>query len=128
MDGMSKRERRKWHTHSSGIPSSIMMVLPMKVGCFSRFVMVCLCAIWFLLCACNRKKQEAQPDHPRLTPNVAVRDVTFRSAALNRDMQYRVVLPASIAAGAKLPVVYLIHGGGGNFRDWSNSSDSATLS
>jgi len=56
-----------------------------------------------------------------------MRDVTFRSAALNRDMQYRVVLPASIAAVAKLPVVYLLHGGGGNFRDWSNSSDSATF-
>jgi putative tributyrin esterase len=104
-----------------------MIVLPMKVGGFSRFVIVCLCAISLLLSACNRKKQEAQPDHPRLTPNVAMRDVTFRSAALNRDMQYRVVLPASIAAGAKLPVVYLLHGGGGNFRDWSNSSDSATF-
>src|ERR1700681_598898 len=104
-----------------------MIVLPMKVGGFSRFVIVVLCAISLLLSACNRKKQEAQPDHPRLTPHVAMRDVTFRSAALNRDMQYRVVLPASIAAGAKLPVVYLLHGVGGNFRDWSNSSDSATF-
>lgn len=54
-----------------------------------------------------------------------MRDVSFRSAALNRDMQYRVVLPASVAAGARLPVVYLLRGGGGNFRDWSNYSDSA---
>jgi enterochelin esterase-like enzyme len=50
-------------------------------------------------------------------------DITFHSAALNRDMQYRVVLPASIAAGAKLPVVYLLHGRYGNFRNWSNYSD-----
>lgn len=56
-----------------------------------------------------------------------MRDVTFRSAALNRDMRYRVVLSASIAAGAKLPVVYLLHGGGGNFRDWSNDSDVAAF-
>ncbi|MFZ3265172.1 MAG: alpha/beta hydrolase-fold protein [Terriglobales bacterium] len=54
-------------------------------------------------------------------------NVTFRSAALNRDMRYRVVLPASIAAGVKLPVVYLLHGGGGNFRDWSNYSDVAAF-
>jgi len=74
--------------------------------------------------ACN-KKQVAQPDRPRLTPNVAMRDITFHSAALNRDMQYRVVLPASIAAGATLPIVYLLHGVGGGFRDWSNYSDSA---
>jgi S-formylglutathione hydrolase FrmB len=54
-----------------------------------------------------------------------MRDVAFHSVALNRDMQYRVVLPASMARWPKLPVVYLLHGGGGNFRDWSNYSDVA---
>jgi len=38
-------------------------------------------------------------------------------------MPYRVILPASIQNGKKLPVLYLLHGGGGNFRDWSNYSD-----
>jgi S-formylglutathione hydrolase FrmB len=50
-----------------------------------------------------------------------MRDVTFHSAAPNRDMPYRVVLPVSVVAGQKLPVVYWLHGGGGGFRDWSNS-------
>ena len=54
-----------------------------------------------------------------------MKDVTFRSASLNRNMQYRLVLPASISVGTKLPVVYLLHGGGGGFRDWSNYSDVA---
>lgn len=97
----------------------------MRADVSLRSIIACLCAMTFLLAACNRKKQEGPPDRPRLTPNVAMRDVTFRSAALNRDMQYRVVLPASIAAGSKLPVIYLLHGGGGSFRDWSNYSDSA---
>jgi len=101
-----------------------MIVLPMTAGGFLRFIIACLCPLSLLLAACNRK-QEVQPDRPRLTPNVAMRDVTFRSAALNRDMQYRVVLPASIAAGAKLPAVYLLHGGGGSFRNWSNYSEAA---
>ncbi len=52
-------------------------------------------------------------------------DVTFHSASLNRDMQYRAVLPARMAPGQKLPVLYLLHGGGGGFRDWSNYSDVA---
>jgi putative tributyrin esterase len=30
-------------------------------------------------------------------------------------------------AGHKLPVVYLLHGGGGGFRDWSNYSDVASF-
>ena len=54
-----------------------------------------------------------------------MRDVTFHSAALNRDMHYRVILPATIAKGTKLSVVYLLHGGNGSFRDWSNYSDVA---
>src|SRR5260370_3897139 len=54
-----------------------------------------------------------------------MRGITFHSAALNRDMQYRVILPASIARGEKLPVIYLLHGGGGGFHDWSNYSDFA---
>jgi putative tributyrin esterase len=72
-----------------------------------------------------KKNEEAPQDHPRLTPQVAMRDVIFHSTALNRDMPYRVVLPANIAPGQKLPVVYLLHGGGGGFRDWTNDSDVA---
>jgi len=77
------------------------------------------------LASCHKKDQALQADHPRLTPNVVLRDITFHSAALNRDMQYRVVLPAHVAPGQKLPVVYLLHGGGGGFRDWTNDSDVA---
>lgn len=55
-----------------------------------------------------------------------MQDVTFFSAALRRNMPYRVFLPANLAAGAKCPVVYLLHGGGGGFRDWSNYSDVAS--
>lgn len=54
-----------------------------------------------------------------------MRDVTFHSGALNRDMQYRTFTPEHIVAGQKLPVLYLLHGGGGGFRDWSNYSDVA---
>jgi putative tributyrin esterase len=75
--------------------------------------------------ACNRKSEQTQPDHPRLTPKVTMRDVTFHSVALDREMQYRVVLPASVGASQKLQVVYLLHGGGGGFRDWTNYSDVA---
>jgi putative tributyrin esterase len=92
-----------------------------------RRSITCCFPILLVLAACNRSKHEAPPDRPRPTPSVVMRDVTFRSAALNRDMQYRVALPASIAAGARLPVVYLLHGGGGGFHDWSNYSDVARL-
>ena len=56
---------------------------------------------------------------------MTLRDVVFHSAALNREMQYRAILPATLASGEKLQTVYLLHGGGGGFRDWSNYSDVA---
>jgi S-formylglutathione hydrolase len=66
-----------------------------------------------------------QPDHPRLFPGVTVQDVSFFSAALQRQMPYRVFLPAKLIPGQKLPVVYLLHGNGGRFSEWSNGSDVA---
>ena len=38
-------------------------------------------------------------------------------------MPYRVFLPSRVGTGTKLPVVYLLHGGNGSFRDWSNDSN-----
>jgi S-formylglutathione hydrolase FrmB len=71
----------------------------------------------------NRETQ--QRDHPRLSPKVTMTDVTFRSSALGREMPYRIVMPSAISPGQKLPVVYLLHGGGGGYRDWTNYSDVA---
>jgi putative tributyrin esterase len=64
-------------------------------------------------------------DRPRLAPGVDLIDVSFDSPALGRAMSYRVLMPT----GAKQPLVpiYLLHGGGGSFRDWSNHSDVARL-
>ena len=85
-----------------------------------------LCFVLCLLTACREQRQAPLPDHPRLTPKVAFVDVNFFSSALQRDMPYRVVLPFGYAERKQiLPVVYLLHGGGGGFRDWTNYSDVA---
>jgi putative tributyrin esterase len=89
----------------------------------SVFLLLLLSAL--VLSSCRKSKKEEPPDHPRLTPAVKMVDVTFHSAALNRDMQYRAILPAQLALGQKFRVLYLLHGGGGGFRDWSNYSDVA---
>ena len=54
-----------------------------------------------------------------------MQDVRFHSMSLNREMPYRAILPSNIGSHQKLPVVYLLHGGGGGYRDWSNYSDVA---
>jgi putative tributyrin esterase len=85
-------------------------------------LIITFCVALVLLAACARDG-EKPTDHPRLSPGIALHDVTFHSDALHRETQYRVILPASIEPGRKLPVVYLLHGAGGGFRDWSNYSD-----
>jgi S-formylglutathione hydrolase FrmB len=85
---------------------------------------VCLCLGLSLTNGCN-KAPESFVDKPRLTSHVILHDVTFRSAALARDMQYRIVLPTNVPRDRKLPAIYLLHGGGGGFRDWTNYSDVA---
>jgi S-formylglutathione hydrolase FrmB len=42
-------------------------------------------------------------------------------------MPYRVVLPINVPSHKKLSVLYLLHGGGGGYRDWSNYSDVAQI-
>ncbi len=91
----------------------------------SRAVRVVLSVVLLFLAACSKRSGPAKADAPQLTGQVLLRDITFRSDSLNRDMPYRVILPAHMSADQKLPVVYLLHGGGGNFRDWSNYSDVA---
>jgi len=96
----------------------------MQIATHRGVCVVVISAFLTMLASCKRKEAQ-QPDRPRLTPNVTRRDVTFRSAALGRDMQYRVILPATMPAGKKWQAVYLLHGRGGGFRDWSNYSDVA---
>jgi S-formylglutathione hydrolase FrmB len=102
-----------------------MIAAFMRIRSHRRSSSVLLAVILLLSADCKKREPESPADHPRLTPGVTLRDVTFRSAALNRDMQYRVVLPSSVAPGHSLPVIYLLHGGGGGFRDWTNDSDVA---
>jgi putative tributyrin esterase len=102
-----------------------MITAFMPTGRHRRYGATILAVVLSLSVGCTRKEAEPPPDHPRLTPQVVLRDVTFHSAALNRDMLYRVILPVSVAPGQRLPVVYLLHGGGGGFRDWTNYSDVA---
>ena len=84
---------------------------------------IALLAACLLFSSCNQAPKFE--DHPQLTAGVVMRDVTFFSPSMGRNMPYRVILPRTITPGAKLPAVYVLHGGGGDYRQWSNASDIA---
>lgn len=77
------------------------------------------------IAACHKNGEPSQPDSPQLTAKVTMHDVTFYSKALQRNMPYRAVMPSIDTSEHKLKAVYLLHGGGGGFRDWTNYSDVA---
>ncbi|MDE3200575.1 MAG: prolyl oligopeptidase family serine peptidase [Acidobacteriota bacterium] len=92
-----------------------MMRLHRTCGIYSLAAVLLL-----LMVAC---RTEILPiDRPHIFPGVRVQDVSFYSTSLARSMPYRVYLPEEISPGRKLPVVFLLHGAFGNFRDWSNRS------
>ena len=86
---------------------------------------VLACAVLLLTSSCRSGKEHPISDHPQVTSNIELHDVTFHAPAFDRNVTYRVVLPVRIPPGSKLPVVYLLHGGNGSFRDWSNNTDVA---
>jgi S-formylglutathione hydrolase FrmB len=96
----------------------------MKKKLFIAFILMVLGSLALSL-AGYFSAPSLQPDHAQLAPGIAMHDVSFFSAALQRQMPYRVFLPAKLDPGQKLPVVYLLHGNGGGYTNWSNYSDVA---
>lgn len=55
-----------------------------------------------------------------------IREESVSSAALGRTMKYRVLLPEGYDSSARrYPVLYLLHGLGGDYRDWTTRSNLA---
>ena len=54
---------------------------------------------------------------------------TVQSAALGRAMKYRVLLPSDYAISQRrYPVLYLLHGLGGDYKDWTTRTNVAEYS
>lgn len=62
---------------------------------------------------------------PSSTANTRSRE-SFHSAALDRTMRYHIVVP-SLSGDTRVPVVYLLHGHGGEEGDWFTYSRAAAL-
>ncbi len=84
-------------------------------------------AVSLLLVIEGCKSHERPPLPVRVPESVIWRDRTFRSAALGREATYRVIEPARFTPGQKVHVIYLLHGNGQTYREWSERSSIAEL-
>ncbi|PYV84532.1 MAG: hypothetical protein DMG93_04475 [Acidobacteria bacterium] len=51
-----------------------------------------------------------------------VQDGVFRSSSLGRDVHYRVLMPGGCDKGERLPVLYLLHGIYGDYKNWDTKT------
>ncbi|HEY4358504.1 MAG TPA: alpha/beta hydrolase-fold protein [Acidobacteriaceae bacterium] len=68
-----------------------------------------------------------EPDTPQLSADVKLLEDTIHSKITALDMGLRVIVPAKTPTDARLPVVYLLHGAGVNYHDWTTYSNIASF-
>jgi S-formylglutathione hydrolase FrmB len=72
----------------------------------------------------HAKEEASKPETARGSKEVSVRDETFHSDSLGRDMKYRVILPVGYASSQHhYPVLYLLHGALGSYVDWESRTN-----
>lgn len=73
------------------------------------------------------QKERQWEEGKRVPRGTKAEDVQFTSEVLHRDVIYRVIRPERIPPGSKSGVLWLLHGGSGNYTDWSKSSQILDL-
>ena len=124
-----RRTRRAGDADSRGVERTVCGVgsvgtAPSNVRLDISGLFILAFAISSSIIACHRLPQPRR-DHPQLAAGVKMQERSFHSNALDRQMVYRVIMPPDISAASALPVVYLLHGAGNDFRTWSNDSNVA---
>jgi len=62
--------------------------------------------------------QTVADSHAANTRDPLVKDLSFHSVSLQRDMRYRVLLPQHYGNYGRFPVLYLLHGVYGDYLNW----------
>ena len=71
-----------------------------------------------LLTACSDVQEAAAEPLVDSQKGTVVRDISIRSEILGRNMLYSVYLPAGYTSEKQYPVLYLLHGYGGDQNEW----------
>jgi putative tributyrin esterase len=77
-----------------------------------------ICCLVVLLNSVVAVPQKPSSPTPESTGKARPEDHVFQSASLNRDMHYLVLLPRDYTGGRRFPVLYLLHGVYGDYKNW----------
>jgi putative tributyrin esterase len=77
-------------------------------------------SLWCTSIPAFAQKKESSQRATRTAHGPTLRDASFHSSSLNREMHYRVLLPANYDASAqRFPTLILLHGLYGDYQNWS---------
>ncbi len=77
-----------------------------------------LCFVVLLSAGIAPAKKSASLPASENGKTIRVEESVFYSASLGRDMHYLVLLPRDYAGGRRFPVLYLLHGLYGDYKNW----------
>ena len=89
-----------------------------------RFPKILLC-ISLLLTACSDDQEAVAQGMTDSQKGTVVRDLTIQSTVLGREMKFSIYLPAGYMESKQYPVLYLLHGYGGDQNEWWVYDDMA---
>jgi putative tributyrin esterase len=96
---------------------------PGRIPIFTAAIAVLLCLI---IAKFPSPAESSEIENSAAAPSggsITVKNETFHSASLSRDMHYRIYLPQSYTQPERrFPVLYLLHGIYGKFTDWDSQS------
>ena len=84
---------------------------------FTRAIFVCLLLTLGAHIALAQKTLASEN-----SKKIRVEDSVFHSASLGRDMHYLILLPPDYANGRRFPVLYLLHGLYGDYKNWDTKT------
>ncbi len=76
---------------------------------------------------CGREPKQQAVAPLTVPAGVVLTDRTFRSEAMGRSVTYRVIAPVAFRPGQRVRVLYLLHGNGQTYMEWSRWSHVAEL-
>ena len=73
---------------------------------------------------CTQGRRDTPHNSNSLAQHMTVRDGSFHSESLGREMRYRVILPAGYEnSSERYPTLFLLHGLYGDFENWSTRTN-----
>jgi putative tributyrin esterase len=80
------------------------------------------CLVLLVICGSGVCQQTTAGSGAAIRQEETVKDAVFHSVSLQREMRYRIIVPRDYDEGGRFPILYLLHGLYGDYRNWDTKT------